>query len=113
MWATATAGPQPFRMSDAGLALELSPALPGWLFASDGTLSFTFLGKTQVVYHNPESLDVYPEGAARIVRMTLESTSKERVEIAGSRIGEPWASRVRGHQVSRIDAFIAKETAKT
>ena len=67
MWALMFAGPQPFRKkfdenerggenaNDAkDLELCFEPTLPGWLFKENGTISFTFLGCTNVTYHqNP------------------------------------------------------------
>ena len=54
MWSIMMAGTSPFTMDPQGtLLLTLQPALPGWLFTQEGTVTFTFLGEVQVTYHNP------------------------------------------------------------
>ena len=112
MWFRATAGDSPFFMADEGLNLEFSPALPGWLFREDGTLSFTFLGEVEVVYHNQLRQDLFPGGELIIERISLETDSGETVELDGGRIGPEWAVKVRAKEVRRIDAFIGSRCAK-
>ncbi len=112
MWFRATVGDSPFIMTDEGLALELNPALPGWLFREDGTLSFTFLGGVEVVYHNPQRQDLYPGGGLSVERMSLKTASGETVELDGGRIGPDWAEKVRDKQVRRIEAFLGSRCAK-
>lgn len=112
MWFRATVGPQPFKLTDSGLAFELAPALPGWLFAEKGTLSFTIFGKVAVTYHNPDRVDVFPGGDVAVSRITIRSESGERVEIVGGRVDEPWASAIRVRKVKRIDAYLERVGAK-
>jgi hypothetical protein len=112
MWIIATVGAEPFQSSDNGLTLELSPHLPGWLFRDDGTLTFTFLGRTQVTYHNPSRSDLLNDAGSRITRITLESTSGEAARIADAVIAEPWASRVRDGAVQRIDVYFGESASR-
>ena len=112
MWFRATAGEKPFVMTDRGLVLEFQPALPGWLFAEDGTLSFTFLGNVEVVYHNPSRVDLFPDGDVRVETINLVTTSGETVQLDTCRIAEPWASKVRAKKVVRIDVFLGGRCAK-
>jgi hypothetical protein len=106
MWSLATVGPRPFVMSESGLALRFVPALPGWLFREDGTLSFTFLGKIKVTYHNPGREDVFPGGAIDVTKMRVSGEEGDTVEVEGARLEEPWASQVRERRVASMDVFL-------
>lgn len=58
MWALMMGGQTPFSVDEQGnLLLTLEPKLPGWMFTEEGTVSFTFLGEVQVIYHNPTKAD--------------------------------------------------------
>jgi hypothetical protein len=103
MWSLATVGPQPFVVTDEGLALQLRPELPAWLFRADGTLGFTFLGRVAVVYHNLGGGDLFSADHPVIRRIVLTSESGERAVIAQPVVTEPWASRIRTRQVTKID----------
>ena len=60
MWSMMMAGETPFSLGPNGtLQLALSPALPGWLFTEEGTVTFTFLGEVQVTYYNPSKADTW------------------------------------------------------
>ncbi len=107
IWSRVTAGEKPFRMSEDGLVIEFCPALPGWLFAQDGTLTFTFLGNVEVVYHNKARVDVFPNGNVAVETMILSMCSGESVKVDGCRIKEPWASKVRAGGIGRIDVFLS------
>lgn len=87
-------GEQPFYMADGQLHLAFKPALPGWLFDANDTVTCTFLGSTRVIYHNPARLDTF--GQASVTHITLETPEGGRVEIDGAVIGGPYAQDVRG-----------------
>jgi hypothetical protein len=93
-------------MSDAGLTLRLVPALPGWLFREDGTLSFTFLGKIRVTYHNPARADVFPGGAISVRKIRIVVGKGETAEVEGAELEEPWASRIRERGVASMDVYL-------
>ena len=103
MWSLATVGPQPFVVTEQGLALHLRPELPAWLFRADGTLGFTFLGRVAVVYHNPAGGDLFSADHPVIRRIVLTTESGETADIAHSVVTEPWASRIRTRHVTSID----------
>ncbi len=109
MWALMMFGPQPFRMEDGELLLEFWPSLPCWFFKQDGTLTFTFLGCTQVTYHNPSGRDTFGDDAARPTKIRLTAIDGRTTEIAGDRIAEPWASATRERKVARIEVFLGDE----
>jgi hypothetical protein len=76
MWAFMVAGPNPFQLDAQGnLVLQLQPVLPGWMFADDGTLSFTFLGNVEVTYHNPKKLDTWNASPASITVTSRDGTA--------------------------------------
>jgi hypothetical protein len=55
------AGPNPFRVDDDGkVVLDFNPIIPSWLFTEpENIVSFVFLGKVTVTYHNPKRLDTW------------------------------------------------------
>jgi hypothetical protein len=105
IWQVMMAGPRPFFVLDSDLKLSFKPALPGWLFDENGQLGFTFLGQVPVTYHNPDRLDIYPDGAMRARRLILHMPDGGQVEFAGDTIGEPYAQMVRQGQIAKIDIF--------
>ncbi len=79
-------GAQPFLMQHDQLCLAFQPLLPGWLFDQDGKSSFTFLGHTPVVYHNPKKVDTF-QNSALIQRVVLQTHDNQHVELIGNLIG--------------------------
>ncbi len=100
-------GPQPFTVQDGQLGLEFRPALPGWLFDDQGVLRFTFLGAIPVITHNPARRDTFGPHAVQPVRYTLETEDDQPVDVAGDRIGAPYAADIRAGRVKSIDIFLA------
>lgn len=103
MWTLMMSGPRPFFVQDGQLALALKPALPGWLFCEDGTLSFTFAGTCRVTYHNPQRRATWEPGM-RIQRYVLE-TESGTVELAGEVIPAPYAEAVRAGRVRAMEVW--------
>ena len=104
IWAAMMAGKQPFRVGDGGLELTLNPALPGWFFTDQGTVSFLFLGQCDVTYHNPSRLDTFGDGVEPR-RIVLSPSESDSVEIEGGTIGAPWAEKIRDGEVHRLEVF--------
>ena len=106
--------------------MRLLPILPGWLFTleekirtyygrdgkpvsvaiPENAFAFNLLGKTLVVYHNPERSDTFGDSPARVMSYRLELDNGSHEEIEGSAIPQPFAEDVRRGSVVRIDAFI-------
>jgi hypothetical protein len=105
IWQVMMAGPRPFFVRDGKLKLAFKPALPGWLFDENGTLTFTFLGQVPVTYHNPDRLDIYPNNGLSAQRLVLHLPDGGQAEFAGDTIGEPYAQMVREGQIAKIDIF--------
>jgi hypothetical protein len=109
IWQVMMAGPRPFFVRDGELKLAFSPTLPGWLFNDHGRLAFTFLGQVPVTYHNPDRLDVYPNGGMSARPVVLHLPDGGQVEFAEGVVGEPHAQMVREGQIARIDIFFQAE----
>jgi hypothetical protein len=111
IWTTMMAGRQPFFLEKGKLCLALRPTLPGWLFDKSGSLSFTFLGKVRVTYHNQDRLDIAPDNGvgARLVILYLAEGSQ--VAFAEGVVCEPYAQMVREGQITKIDVFFQGERA--
>jgi hypothetical protein len=108
IWTTMTAGQRPFFLEDGKLCLAFKPTLPGWLFDQHGKLTFTFLGQVPVTYHNPARRDVYPNKGLGASHLVLHLPDGDRVDLAGGRIGEPYAQMVRKGQIAKIDVLFGK-----
>ena len=105
LWQLMMVGPQPFVMNDGELQLKFPPALPGWLFAADNTITFKFLGQCIVTIHNPRRW-IPSRAEVKIRRIVLADRAGEQTEIAGEIIGAPWAARIRSGEVARIDLYL-------
>jgi hypothetical protein len=104
MWHVMMAGKQPFILQKGQLCLALRPALPAWLFKEDGSLSFIFLGRCSVTYHNPHRRDTF-KGDIHARRTTLHTHSRETIEITGDIILPPYSTMVRQGEVESIDVW--------
>ncbi len=109
IWTAMMAGRQPFFLRDGKLCLQFEPALPGWLFDSDGMLSFTFLGQVQVTYHNPDRRDLFPEDGSTAGPTVLSLADRGQIEFSSGVIVEPYAQMVRDGQVTAIDLYLRAE----
>lgn len=58
IWSYMMYGKYPFVVKDNELALDLKPSITKEFF-KDGKLSFTFLGKTKVTYHNESNINTF------------------------------------------------------
>jgi hypothetical protein len=104
MWHIMMAGKQPFILQKGQLCLALRPALPAWLFKEDGSLSFTFLGRCSVTYHNPQRRDTF-KSDIHAQRTTLHTTGRETIEITGDIILPPYSAMIRQGEVESIDVW--------
>lgn len=102
MWRTMMVGPSPFEVRDEQLVLKLSPVLPGWLFDEKGEISFRFLGRCVVTYHNPARLDTYRVDGPKEVRLQTEGLC---IKIEGGLVPEPYSKMVRDGKAISIDAY--------
>jgi hypothetical protein len=101
MWLLMMAGPQPFILENGELRLRLRPALPGWLFTTEGRCEFVFLGRCRVTLHNPERRDLVPGTPHRIVLHTADGVQV----ISGGDVPAPYAAAVRAGQVPHLELF--------
>jgi hypothetical protein len=106
MWRWMMAGERPFLLEGDQLCLAFKPTLPGWLFSEDNTLSFKFLGKVTVTYHNPERRDTF-DPCVVIRSMVLHPNQGESLDLPLQVIPSPFAKRIREGQIKKIDVYFA------
>ena len=94
------AGETPFLMEDGGLVLRLCPVLPDWLWDNAGIIRFTFLGHTQITYHNPQKQNSWQ---STIQTITLTPHVGEAITINQDTIPAPYAEQVREGYFRSID----------
>lgn len=104
IWTVMTIGESPFKFNDNTLTLEFSPCLPKWLFSDKGTLSFTFLGKTKVTYHNPRKIDLTKDTSVP-ADIVLKMKNGEVKDFSNAKISEKDTLAVRDSSVTSIDVF--------
>ena len=104
MWRILLAGEQPFLVEDGQLCLALRPVLPSWLFPESGEVSFRFLGRCLVTYHNPQRLDTFAP-ACRVQHILLHPTGASDVPLQGGVIPSPFAAWVREGRIDRIEIY--------
>jgi hypothetical protein len=92
-------------VQDGRLCLSLKPVLPAWLFTDAGTITFRFLNRCTVVYHNPKKLNTYQEGVYP-VRTALTMEDRAEVELEGDVIGSPYAAMIRDGEVKCIQIWL-------
>lgn len=107
MWRTMMAGSHIFTMVDGVLTLSLAPVLPGWLFDEQGTLSFTFLGGTEVTYINPNRADTFGENKVEIQDLTLVFSDGRETKISGALVRGEAAEALRRGEITAIRAVLA------
>jgi hypothetical protein len=105
IWFIMMAGKSPFFVKDGQLHLQFKPILPGWLFNTEGLLSFCFLGQCWVTYHNPSRKNTYCESVTT-QKVILQIKSKPPIEIPDSLIPSYLARMVRSGEVNQIDIFL-------
>lgn len=88
-----------FTYKDGILKFNLNPKLPKEYFDSNDEASFSLFGKTKVVYHNPQHLDLY-QGVKLIYRIGKEKYDEIKGDLA---------LKIRECTIDRIDVDI-KET---
>ncbi|MCX7695439.1 MAG: cellobiose phosphorylase [Caloramator sp.] len=105
IWRLMFVGKNPFTMADGALTLSFNPILPEWLFDEDNKVSFNFLGRCRVTYHNPSRKNTYEMNPSnqRIVLYLLDGS---RVEVSGNVIEEEYAIKVREGKVNKIDVYL-------
>jgi hypothetical protein len=104
MWRCMMAGEKPFFIQEDQLCLSLKPILPGWLFNGDNQVSFEFLGRTTIIYHNPNRRNTF--GPSRVIRsITLHPIDGEALELTGDVIYSPQAQKVRDGLINQIDVY--------
>ncbi|MGD2145605.1 MAG: cellobiose phosphorylase [Anaerolineae bacterium] len=108
IWSVMMFGQHPFFVQDGELCLEFNPALPGWLFDQRGKITSTFLGRTELTYHNPSRADLTPQEGLTVRRIALHTASEQVIELDQSTIPAPYAEMVRTGQVRRIDVCFAQ-----
>lgn len=103
MWAIMMAGPNPFVLDgNNNLKLQFAPILPGWLFAEDGTASFTFLGSVLVTYVNPTKADTWKISPTSA---TITGVDGHTELVPGGVLGSVQAARVRNLEIKSITVF--------
>jgi hypothetical protein len=106
MWRLMMAGERPFFMEGDQLCLAFKPILPGWFFNEYNTVSFKFLGRTTVIYHNPGRCDTFDPRIV-ICSIALRTDEGNLLELTGPVIPAPFAWRIREGQVEQIDVYFA------
>ncbi len=102
IWWLMLVGNSPFKFENGKLTLEFKPVLAGWLFDDEGKISFKFLGKCTVTYHNPQRIDTYKLSSAKSV---ILKTASEEIKFDGGVIPEPYSKMVRDGLVKSIDVI--------
>jgi hypothetical protein len=106
IWFIMMAGEKVFSYRNKELILTLSPILPGWLFSKDGEVTFKFLGKTNVTYHNPKKINTYGADGVKVNEIRITKADGEVLLISGSEISGENAKSIRFGKVNLIEVFL-------
>lgn len=105
MWRLMFVGKNPFTIRDGKLTLSFNPVLPEWLFDEENKVSFNFLGRCLVTYHNPSRKNTYEMDLTK-QRIVINMPEGNNVEIQGNVIDEEYAKLVRDGKVNKIDIYL-------
>jgi hypothetical protein len=105
LWQMMMTGKQPFTVENGELHLKLAPILPGWLFSENGRVTFKFLGRCLVTYHNPRRLDTLP-GEIYPQKYIIHQKDGQVLEVQAEVLSAPFAEAVREGQISRLEVFL-------
>ncbi len=110
MWVWMTVGREPFALNERGeLCVRLAPILSKELFTSDGRFECLFLGRTKIVYHNPQRLPTFGARRAAIHTVRLIPTSGDPIECQHGFIPPPYAAMIRDGMVDRLEVELVPE----
>lgn len=104
IWSIMMAGKQPFYLREGGLALRLRPVLPGWMFTSEGTVTFKFLGRCDITFHNPSRKDLKGD-LSEPARTVITTPDGKNLVIDAGEIVEPYAGMLRRGQITSLDIY--------
>jgi len=107
MWIVMTCGAKPFSVGrDGKLRLCFKPALPRDFFTAANTFSFTFFGRTKVLYHNPARRDLFGNNG-RIRKIDISWNAGKLKSVQGGIISGEDAVKIRENKASQLDVFFA------
>ncbi len=104
IWRRMMAGGNPFFMKGGKLCLTFQPILPGWLFDENNQVSFSFLGKTKIVYNNPHRCDTF-DSQTHIQKMVLQYRDGESIILSGEVIPSHHAIEIREGQITQVEVY--------
>ncbi|MFC5774954.1 cellobiose phosphorylase [Ectobacillus antri] len=102
MWKIMMMGKKVFQVQEGQLTMTLSPVLPAWLFDAEGKVSFTFLGKTKVTYHNHNKKDTFGVDKAEVQSYQLFYQNGNEKVVEGRALQGEEARAVRDGEVTEI-----------
>ena len=106
MWLGMFLGEGGFTFEEGKLGFTLAPRLSGDMFDESGEASFMLLGSCKVTYHNESGKNTYGEDGVKVCRMELTGEDG-RFTVAGDRLGEEQARKLREGKISEIYAYLA------
>jgi hypothetical protein len=101
IWNVMMAGHKPFYTKEGKLCLELKPILPGWIFDEHNKVSFNFLGKTKITYHNSNRYNTYENISAK--KVIISFIDGRKLELDDGVITEPYSKEIREGKAESID----------
>lgn len=106
MWLGMFLGEGGFTFEEGKLGFTLAPRLSGDMFDESGEASFMLLGSCKVTYHNESGKNTYGEDGVKVCRMELAGEDG-RFTVAGDRLGEAQARKLREGKISELHAYLA------
>ncbi|OAA31948.1 hypothetical protein AT15_03740 [Kosmotoga arenicorallina S304] len=109
IWKLMFVGKEPFRYENGKLTLTFRPKLPGWLFDEEGKVSFKFLGRYNVTYHNPDKINTFVEEKLDTSKwkIYIRDTNGKEYELNGNIIEEPYSRMIRDGKAKEINVHIS------
>ncbi|WP_438448146.1 cellobiose phosphorylase [Gorillibacterium sp. sgz5001074] len=112
MWQLMMTGPEPFRLKDGLLELQLLPLLPAWLFDGQGEVAFRFLGCCEVIYANPERKNTFGADGVSPLRLEIRGTDGSVRLVDGPVLAGEAALAVREKRAASIRVLLGSPEAR-
>ncbi len=108
IWFEMFVGTNPFKVKNDKLILEFKPKLPDWLFNQNDEISFMFLGKTKVIYHNPHKINTWN---AKIKKINIAFPDLN-IDIDSNIIPSTYAKDIRDGLIKKIYIELGNKNEK-
>ena len=102
IWSEFLLGQHPFQRNKEGVIFQPQPSLPSRLFPKNGRIEFQLFHQTQVIYRNPERIDLF-RGNYSIEKISIHRKGTKRM--FSSFLPAPYAKELRKGEIQVMEVY--------